>query len=290
MNGAPPTQPGVRSAGHPTPETRERGSGDMLPQASVRDMDTVMRVRDACEAACASVRGERTTGGVADDGVGVGDGLQAGSCAHTWKRKHDCNGTARTTATGRCAHAAAACVQKATVGVKRRASDAGRGRLLGGAGSVCSDSTESNASDSSTTTSNDTSASSSDDGSSTQWEGDPAGTAPDSVCSRDANRRRRRRRGRAETMDELRDRYWRYAFQIDRLIARRGKKWGRVEVIRARQRRCMLHMLQCDPDSQSRALQRVRAYVDGDALREFETGEDSAQVYVHMHPDVRHSY
>ena len=57
MNGAPPTQPGVRSAGHPTPETRERGSGDTLPQASVRDMDTVMRVRDACETACASVRG-----------------------------------------------------------------------------------------------------------------------------------------------------------------------------------------------------------------------------------------
>ena len=237
-----------------------------------------------------------------DDGTGVGawDGLQAMGSQLQPQDEDECDAEVRAALSRVCMRVASAsasarvtsayaCARDGDARVGAPLRETCVGRLLGGAGSACDSSTESSEQGSSTTSNSTSSGTDGDVWEGVQWAGSVARTAP-SVCSRDANRRRRRRRGREESMAELRDRYMRYAFQIDRLIARQGKKWGRVEVVRARQRRCMISMLQCAPSSQTRALQRVRAYVDCAALREFESGEDSAQVYVHVHPDVRHSY
>ena len=62
-------------------------------------------------------------------------------------------------------------------------------------------------------------------------------------AARRAQRRRRRRRGLrglSESFEELAVRYERYAAQITRRVARRGKKWAAVERVRQRQRRVML--------------------------------------------------
>ena len=93
-------------------------------------------------------------------------------------------------------------------------------------------------------------------------------------------------------MADLRARYERYAQQINRLVARKGKKWKRVECVRRKQRRCMLSMLLFPPAQLSRALRRVQPVVDmsKEALLEYEGGESTSQIYVHVHPSVRSAY
>ena len=83
----------------------------------------------------------------------------------------------------------------------------------------------------------------------------------------------------------------RYAGQIDRLVTRKGRKWKKIHAIRARQRRVLALMLDRPAWGMSRALRRVKPYVLGaSALAEYENGTESAQVYVHVHPSVRHAY
>ena len=126
-------------------------------------------------------------------------------------------------------------------------------RLRGGAGgSTASSSSSSESSSSSTSSSSDVS---SNDGSargsstngrdsSAHSEGDPRRRrvgSVESLPSQEPNapvgvggswRRRRRRQRGPETMADLRARYERYAQQINRLVARKGKKWKRVECVR----------------------------------------------------------
>ena len=103
--------------------------------------------------------------------------------------------------------------------------------------------------------------------------------------------RRWRRRGRGETYEELEARFCRYAAQIDRLVVRRGRKWKQIHAVRARQRRVLCALLDRPAWQMSKALRRVKPWVLGeDVLKEYERGVDSAQVYVHVHPGVRHSY
>lgn len=85
-------------------------------------------------------------------------------------------------------------------------------------------------------------------------------------------------------------RYMRYAAQIERLLARRGKKWKKIECVRQRQRRLMIALLSRPAAELNRALRRVKPHVlDESALEEYECG-DGAQVYAHVHPLVKSSY
>jgi hypothetical protein len=120
--------------------------------------------------------------------------------------------------------------------------------------------------------------------------GPPSGE--EDACSLNAPRGRRwRRRGRPESYQELVGRYVRYAKQIDRLVVRRGKKWRKIHAVRARQRRVLYALLDMPAVLQSKALRRVQPLVrDKCVLKEYETGVDSGQVYVHVHPWVRHNY
>jgi hypothetical protein len=93
-------------------------------------------------------------------------------------------------------------------------------------------------------------------------------------------------------MEELLARYDRYALQINRLVGKRGKKWKRVEGVRQRQRRCLVQMLGFPAACLTRALRRVQAVVCTSLtiLDEYEQGEATAQVYVHVNPRVRSTY
>ena len=91
-------------------------------------------------------------------------------------------------------------------------------------------------------------------------------------------------------MDDLKARYALYAARIHVLMARKGKKWQRIERVRAKQRRCAVAMLAAPPELQSRAMRRVSAYVNARELERFESCESTSQVYVHFHPQVKHTY
>jgi hypothetical protein len=165
-------------------------------------------------------------------------------------------------------------------------------RLLGGGGSPSSGSSDSSASSSSTSDEleSDTSGS---EAAREGTDGKGARRTCQTEPSRAARHRRRRRRLRGrESMSDLLGRYDRYAQQIDRLVGKRGKKWKRVEGVRRRQRRCMLQMLSFPAAQLTRALRRVQAVVctSEAELVEYETGEVSTQVYVHVNPRVRSAY
>jgi len=88
-------------------------------------------------------------------------------------------------------------------------------------------------------------------------------------------------------------RYLRYARQVERLLAKRGKKWKKIESVRRRQRRLMLVLLRRPPAQLSQALRRVQPYVltecDEAALVEYEEGA-CAKIYVHVHPTIKSAY
>ena len=154
----------------------------------------------------------------------------------------------------------------AEYGLQRRT----EGRLLGGAQS---DSASEQSSDASSVP---------------VWEA--ARRTSESTCGM-LSRRRTRRRRRCESYEELEARYVRYAVQIDGLVRKTGRKWKRLHAVRARQRRVLYKMLQFPAWCMSKALRRVKPYIaDKDLLREYEQGVDSAQVYVHVNPEVRSSY
>ena len=85
----------------------------------------------------------------------------------------------------------------------------------------------------------------------------------------------------------------RYARQIERLLAKRGKKWKKIECVRRRQRRVMLSLLHRPAQELTKALRRVQPHVlvdvDEEQLKEYEEGA-GAQVYAHVHPYVKSSY
>ena len=108
-------------------------------------------------------------------------------------------------------------------------------------------------------------------------------------------RRRRRRcaeRGASASVLELMDQYERYASQIWRILKRKGAKWHKAEAVRRKQRRCLIMMLRRPTWELPRALQRVQRVVcvSERVLKEFERGEHTANIYVQVHPGVKHTY
>ena len=176
-------------------------------------------------------------------------------------------------------------------GFHRRGSE----RLLGGAGrdsDTSSGDSGSEVSGRNNTCQSQGSDTSAESGTGSVEEGSSVGSSGGAADARRVvPRRRARRRGRAESYCELEARFERYAHQINRLIGRRGQKWKKIEAVRSRQRRVLVRMLEFPVGVLSKALRRVRPYVLGaEALAAFERDVDTEQVYVHVHPQVRHSY
>ena len=122
------------------------------------------------------------------------------------------------------------------------------------------------------------------------WAGGRDVTPPVPGVRRRRARRRRGRHVRIECMGDLQARYAKYSVRIHELMARKGKKWKRIERVRSKQRRCAVAMLAAPPELQTRAMRRVSAYVNARELERFEACERTSQVYVHFHPEVKHTY
>ena len=92
------------------------------------------------------------------------------------------------------------------------------------------------------------------------------------------------------TTSELRAVYARDSDAVVKLLGKTGHKWKRIRVLRMRQRRTMLQMMQ--RGDATRAMRRHLAVVDvrKRALRDFEANAETSAIYVQVHPRVRHAY
>ena len=86
--------------------------------------------------------------------------------------------------------------------------------------------------------------------------------------------------------------YERLARKVSDLLDCKGEKWRKLEAVRHRQRQCLIKLLRRPSAELTLALQRMQKVVcvDSEVLREFERGERTANIYVQVHPIVKHSY
>ena len=91
-------------------------------------------------------------------------------------------------------------------------------------------------------------------------------------------------------MGELRGQYARDGDAVVKLLKRSGRKWKRIRVLRMRQRRTMLRMMQ--KPCATRAMCRTLRVVDvrRRSLLAYEQNAETAAIYVQCHPTVRHAY